>query len=381
MSSPKEKNAPYTITAPFPMRLPEYTDATRIFESKHTIVYHATRVSDGLEVVLKVPNSRNPGRSRLLVFGQQYELLKSIEAQAAAVSETEPSSALSSQSHSSAGSGIGAALGPGSALEKNSSTGSVHSITPATQHASLSQGVIRAYDLISIHNTLILVCEYFNGPSLHSYLSTAQYSDGFPLVEFLCVAIKLSHILYDIHQQSIIHRDITASNILYNRTTGDLKVIDLGLAVIAPLGSVGVKKITQLVGTMAYISPEQTGRVSRSIDYRTDLYSLGVVLYQLATGCLPFSTDDSLEFLHMIIAKAPIPPHVIKPALPLVVSNIIVKLLSKNADERYQSAWGVRADLGRVLQPLPPTARGGGALRHAHPPLLLPCRRLPHSVQ
>ena len=128
------------------------------------------------------------------------------------------------------------------------------------------------------------------------------------------------------------------------------QIIDLGLAVIAPLGSVGVRKITQLVGTMAYISPEQTGRVSRSIDYRTDLYSLGVVLYQLATGCLPFSTDDSLEFLHMIIAKAPIPPHVIKPSLPLVVSNIIVKLLSKNADERYQSAWGVRADLARVLQ-------------------------------
>ena len=222
-TSPRE-NAPYTITAPFPMRLPEYTDATRIFESKHTIVYHATRVSDGLEVVLKVPNSRSPGRSRLLVFGQQYELLKSIEAQAAAVSETEPSSAMSSQSHSSAGSVHGAAHGPGSELEKGSSTGSVHSITPATQHSSLSQGVIRAYDLISIHNTLILVCEYFNGPSLHSYLSTAQYSDGFPLVEFLCVGIKMSHVLYDIHQQSIIHRDITASNILYSRTTGEIKV-------------------------------------------------------------------------------------------------------------------------------------------------------------
>ena len=114
--------------------------------------------------------------------------------------------------------------------------------------------------------------------------------------------------LYDIHQESIIHRDITASNILYNRGTREIKVIDFGLAAIAPLGSMSVKKMTQLVGTMAYISPEQTGRVSRSIDYRTDLYSLGVVLYQLATGCLPFSTDDSLEFLHMIIAKSPIPP-------------------------------------------------------------------------
>ena len=116
------------------------------------------------------------------------------------------------------------------------------------------------------------------------------------------------------------------------------------------MGSSGQKKITALVGTLAYISPEQTGRVSRSIDYRTDLYSLGVVLYQLATGCLPFSTDDSLEFLHMIIAKAPLPPHAIKAQLPQPVSAIILKLLSKNADDRYQSAWGVRADLARVLK-------------------------------
>ena len=375
----------YTITSPFPMRLPDYSDATKIFESKHTIVYHATRVSDGLEVVLKVPNSRNPGRSRLVVFGQQFDLLKSIEAQAHAT-ESEPVSAASDHSRSSHSSHHS-----GSQHTNNSTSNSTHShsLTPAQQHSSLQQGVIRAYDLISIHNTLVLVCEYFHGPSLHSYLSTAQYSNGFPLVEFLCVGIKMSHVLYDIHQMSIIHKDITASNILYNRTTREIKVIDLGLAAIAPLGAVSVKKITQLVGTMAYISPEQTGRVSRSIDYRTDLsathspathstlptppsllahlpfplftlclcplpllllsYSLGVVLYQLATGCLPFSTDDSLEFLHMIIAKAPIPPHAIKPSLPVVVSNIIIKLLSKNADDRYQSAWGVRADLARVL--------------------------------
>ena len=116
------------------------------------------------------------------------------------------------------------------------------------------------------------------------------------------------------------------------------------------MGTTQQKKITQLVGTLAYISPEQTGRVSRGVDYRTDLYSLGVVLYQLATGCLPFSSDDSLEFLHMIIAKAPVAPHIIKPSITVAVSNIIMKLLAKSADERYQSAWGVRADLARVLK-------------------------------
>ena len=272
LSTPREREPPqpYTLTSPFPLRLSEYTDATRIFESKHTVVYHATRVSDGVEVVLKLPNSRNPGRSRLLVFGQQFELLKSIEAQATAT-ETEPGSGASQQSR---GSSHASGVRDGAVSIGEGSVASTRSITPATQHSSLSQGVIRAYDLISVHNTLILVCEYFNGPSLHSYLSTAQYSNGFPLVEFLCVGIKLAHVLYDIHQQSIIHRDITSSNILYNRQTREIKVIDFGLAAIAPLGSVtGNKKITQLVGTMAYISPEQTGRVSRSIDYRTDLYT------------------------------------------------------------------------------------------------------------
>jgi serine/threonine protein kinase len=203
----------------------------------------------------------------LAVFGQQFDLLKSIEAQAAASEASEPNSALSNLSRSSHGSSSSRHSQP------PTSTSSVHStsLTPAAQHSSLSQGVIRAYDLISIHNTLILVCEYFNGPSLHSYLSTAQYSNGFPMVEFLCIGIKLSHVLYDIHQQSIIHKDITASNILYSRQSKQIRIIDFGLAAIAPLGSINVKKITQLVGTMAYISPEQTGRVSRTIDYRTDL--------------------------------------------------------------------------------------------------------------
>ena len=338
----RSASTPYTIMSPFPIKLPDYSEATKIFESKHTVVYHATRVSDGVDVVLKLPNSKQPGRARLLVFGQQFDLLKSIEAQGQRMT-SEPSSGVSGASGQSS---------PGVSVSTASSgSNSTASLSHSSPHySSLSEGVIRAYDLISIHSTLILVCEYFNGPSLHSYLSTAAYSNGFPLVEFLCLGIKLSHVLYDVHQQNIIHKDITASNILYNRQTRQIKIIDFGLATIAPMGTTQQKKITQLVGTLAYISPEQTGRVSRGVDYRTDLYSLGVVLYQLATGCLPFSSDDSLEFLHMIIAKAPVAPHIIKPSITVAVSNIIMKLLAKSADDRYQSAWGVRADLARVLK-------------------------------
>ena len=339
----RSASAAYTIVSPFPIRLPDYSEATKIFESKHTVVYHATRVSDGVDVVLKLPNSKQPGRARLLVFGQQFDLLKSLEAQGQRMS-SEPSSGASGASGQSSPS---VSVSTGSSGANSTSS---HTLSSANHFSSLSEGVIRAYDLISINSTLILVCEYFNGPSLHSYLSTAAYSNGFPLIEFLCLGIKLSHVLYDIHQQNIIHKDITASNILYNRQTRQIKIIDFGLATVAPMGTTQQKKITQLVGTLAYISPEQTGRVSRGVDYRTDLYSLGVVLYQLATGCLPFSSDDSLEFLHMIIAKAPVAPHIIKPSITVAVSNIIMKLLAKSADDRYQSAWGVRADLARVLK-------------------------------
>ena len=337
----RSTSSPYTIMSPFPIKLPDYSEATKIFESKHTVVYHATRVSDGVDVVLKLPNNKQPGRARLLVFGQQFDLLKSIEAQGQRMS-SEPTSG------ASAASGQSSPTISVSAASSDSQSSMGKSSTPS--YSPLSEGVIRAYDLISINSTLILVCEYFNGPSLHSYLSTAAYSNGFPLVEFLFLGIKLSHVLYDIHQQNIIHKDITASNILYNRQTRQIKIIDFGLATVAPMGTSQQKKITQLVGTLAYISPEQTGRVSRGVDYRTDLYSLGVVLYQLATGCLPFSSDDSLEFLHMIIAKAPVAPHIIKPSMSVAVSNIIMKLLAKSADDRYQSAWGVRADLARVLR-------------------------------
>lgn len=212
----RSASSPYTISSPFPIRLPDYSEAIKIFESKHTVVYHATRVSDGVDVVLKLPNSKQPGRARLLVFGQQFDLLKSIEAQGRRIT-SEPSSGASLASGQSSPS-------VSTSTVSSSGAGSAHSHSlPA--YSSLSEGVIRAYDLISMQSTLILVCEYFNGPSLHSYLSTSAYSNGFPLIEFLCLGIKLSHVLYDVHQQNIIHKDITASNILYNRQTRQIKII------------------------------------------------------------------------------------------------------------------------------------------------------------
>jgi serine/threonine protein kinase len=123
-------------------------------------------------------------------------------------------------------------------------------------------------------------------------------------------------------------------------------IIDFGLA--STMRQESVSRLTPddtLVGTLAYISPEQTGRMNRQVDYRTDLYSLGVILYELFTGQLPFESSDALEMIHAHIARQPQPPHQINAGIPSQVSGIILKLLAKNAEDRYQTAYGLQADL------------------------------------
>ena len=123
-------------------------------------------------------------------------------------------------------------------------------------------------------------------------------------------------------------------------------VIDFGIASVMQQESVShLATDDTLVGTLAYISPEQTGRMNRSVDYRTDLYSLGVILYELFTGQLPFESSDVLELIHDHIARQPRPPHEIEPVIPGPVSDIVLRLLAKNAEDRYQTAHGLLADL------------------------------------
>ena len=295
-----------TLLHPFPMCLPHYSDAVKIFESPHTVVYRATRSVPGLPsqpCVLKVPNSRSPSRSRLALFATQFELLKAIEAR------------------------VG--------------------VSPSSRGAS--SGVIRALDLLEVEGTLVLVCDYFDGPSLGAWLKQPAYASGFPVCEALYLSYGVASVLHELHAQQILHKDLTAGNVLYRQHTGELRIIDLGLATFSAPGE-AARKAPQLMGTLAYLSPEQTGRVSRSVDYRSDLYSLGVLMYQLASGSLPFTSPDSLELIHAIIAKPPTPLSQRNPAVPEVLSAIVMKLLAKHADDRYQSAAGVRADLCRCIK-------------------------------
>ncbi|MGB5970516.1 MAG: serine/threonine-protein kinase PknK, partial [Spirulinaceae cyanobacterium] len=202
------------------------------------------------------------------------------------------------------------------------------------------QGVAAVYDLLPYENTLAIALEDFGGQSLSSL-----ESHNFTLTEFLNIAIQAAQTLEEIHHANIIHKDINPSNIVLNPETGQVKIIDFGLSTVFAQEKPLIKNPGVLEGTLAYMSPEQTGRMNRSLDYRTDLYSLGATFYTLLTKRLVFETQDALELVHCHLAQAPIPPQQIDPTIPPILSQIIMKLLAKTAEERYQSALGLKADL------------------------------------
>ncbi|MBD2728137.1 AAA family ATPase [Nostoc sp. FACHB-892] len=208
------------------------------------------------------------------------------------------------------------------------------------------EGVIKAYSQQDYQRTLVILLEDFGGESLEQWMH--KRPDIFcrmPLSTFLGLAIAVCDILGRIHAANIIHKDINPGNIVFNLDTGVVKIIDFGIATQFNRTNPTFKSHYVLEGTLAYLSPEQTGRMNRLLDYRTDFYSLGVTFYELLTGHLPFPTADILELVHCHIAKYPPPPHELNETIPKPVSEIILKLMAKNAEDRYQSARGIKADL------------------------------------
>ncbi|MBF2088891.1 MAG: AAA family ATPase [Synechococcales cyanobacterium K44_A2020_017] len=214
-----------------------------------------------------------------------------------------------------------------------------------TQQLSLD-GVVKSYDLLECGNRLALVLEDFGGRSLHPVAA------GWPIAldDLLTMAIQLADTLAQLHAQGIIHKDIKPANIIHNAQTRQTKLTDFSIAMrllpdLAPTGVVG-----SLEGTLGYMSPEQTGRMNRTLDHRTDFYSFGVTLYELLVGHLPFTGDDPMELVHCHIAKLPGAPHVRRPEVPQGLSQVVMKLLEKDAEDRYQSAYGLKADLERCQE-------------------------------
>ncbi|MEG4960457.1 MULTISPECIES: AAA family ATPase [unclassified Microcoleus] len=272
------------------LTLPGVEVTELIYESANSLVYRGFRQPDSLPVVLKVLKENYPTPQELARYRTEYKI---------------------------------------------------------TQSLNLS-GCIKAYDLQPYQNTLVMFVEDFGGESLKIWMQQQKFS----IEEFLRIAIATTESLQQIHSAHIIHKDINPSNIVFNPASGQLKIIDFGISTQLTLENSTLKNPNILEGTLAYMSPEQTGRMNRSLDYRTDFYSLGATFYELLTNKLPFDTQDVLELVHSHLAQQPLSPSQVNPKIPQIVSDIVMKLMGKNAEERYQSAIGIKADLVECLNQL-----------------------------
>jgi predicted ATPase/signal transduction histidine kinase len=207
--------------------------------------------------------------------------------------------------------------------------------------------VIRGFQFEVVRNKPVLVLEDIGGTSLDQSIVTA----GRPLTERLELAIQIADGIAEIHCEGIIHKNINPSNLVFNANTSRLKIIDFGIAAILTRERPLRKGPGVLDGTLAYVSPEQTGRMNRTLDCRSDLYSFGVTLYELFTGKLPFS-GDALALVHRHLTQPAVSVHELVPTIPLPLSNIVAKLMAKAPEDRYQSAWRIKADLEQCLTQL-----------------------------
>ncbi len=169
---------------------------------------------------------------------------------------------------------------------------------------------------------------------------------------FLEIAVRLSRIVASVHQRGISHRDINPANIIFDRASGELTLIDFGLASRIKREATDVRALGMLEGTIGYLSPEQTGRMNRSVDRRTDLYSLGVTFYELLAGRLPFAAADPLALLHATVAVVPPKVTDVRDDVPEPIADIIARLLEKDAERRYQHAAALADDLDRCQRVL-----------------------------
>lgn len=229
-------------------------------------------------------------------------------------------------------------------------------------------GIIRAEALEVLNNRLIIVMEDFGGDSLRHLLARVKTD----IRTFLRLAIRIADILALIHRNNIIHKDINPTNIIWNPKTDVVKIIDFGISARISNEKPELFQGDSLDGTLAYLSPEQTGRMNRMVDYRADFYSLGVTFYEMLTGFRPFRAVDPMEMVHNHIAVKPAPPDQavaelcadgacaddimtlqgIVELIPPVLSNIVLKLMAKSAEERYQGAFGLKVDLMECLEQL-----------------------------
>ena len=202
----------------------------------------------------------------------------------------------------------------------------------------------RPLELVREDGRNMLVLEDPGGEPLEGLLGARMALGG-----FLRLAISIAAALGRVHQRGLVHKDLKPAHILVNCADGDVRLTGFGIASRLPRERQTLEPPETIAGTLAYMAPEQTGRMNRSIDARSDLYALGVTFYQMLTGALPFTASDPMEWVHCHIARRPPAPSKLLETIPEAVSELVMKLLAKSAEERYQTAAGVEQDLRRCL--------------------------------
>ena len=203
-----------------------------------------------------------------------------------------------------------------------------------------STWALRPLELVRERGQTLLVVDYTGGEPLDRLVRQPM-----EVGQFLRLAVALSGAIGQLHGRGLIHKDIKPANVLVDFGTGRVRLTGFGIASRLPRERQAPEPPEFIAGTLAYMAPEQTGRVNRSIDSRSDLYSLGVTFYEMLTGSLPFTASDPMEWVHCHIARQPAAPSERIRNVPAAVSAITMKLLSKTAEERYQTAAGVERDL------------------------------------
>ncbi|MEI6760682.1 MAG: AAA family ATPase [Betaproteobacteria bacterium] len=209
-------------------------------------------------------------------------------------------------------------------------------------------GVVEALELSEAQGVVSLVFKDFGGTSLAARLQAGRL----PLAEAVDIAVSVCDTLAQVHERGMVHRDVNPSNIVRNGATGEVRLIDFGLATTLSRQTATATAVGQLMGTLRYLAPEQSGRTEGQVDARSDLYALGVTLYEMLTGRVPFETDDALGLVHAHIALVPSPPCEVDPQVPRILSDVVMRLLQKRPDLRYQTARGVWRDLQAVAERL-----------------------------
>jgi predicted ATPase/signal transduction histidine kinase len=274
------------------LNFPGYSIESQIYEGERTVVYKGIRDTDAMPVVIKLMQNEYPSFSEIIQFRNQYSIAKNLDI----------------------------------------------------------PGIVKPYSLQTYHNGYALFMEY-GGISLKEWAKNNNVETRYiaSLHDFLVVAIQIATIFDGLHRNRVIHKDIKPANILINPETKRIKIIDFSISSLLPRETQQLQNPNVLEGTLAYISPEQTGRMNRGIDYRTDFYSLGITFYELLTGELPFISDDPMELVHCHIVKQAASVNSINQNIPVIISNIIAKLMAKNAEDRYQSTLGLKHDLETCL--------------------------------